>query len=109
MRMASDPLWRPYSAGARLGPYDNVELPNPYNRGAEIRRYGSVPHIRSGNESGGYGYAGLGYGGYGLGYAMGFGYGAWGREGGVVPMAAGKAAGNDPRWREMVMRAAATP
>ncbi|RPD63798.1 hypothetical protein L227DRAFT_650792 [Lentinus tigrinus ALCF2SS1-6] len=96
MRMTSDPVWRPYSAGARLGngPYDNVELPNPYNRGAEIRRYASNPHVRSGS-----------HGGYEYAYA----YGSQGgrvHEGGI---ARGFAAVNDPRWREMVMRAAATP
>ncbi|KAI0717179.1 hypothetical protein C8T65DRAFT_641638 [Cerioporus squamosus] len=106
-RMASDPVWRPYSAGARLGGpyYDDVELPNPYNRGAEIRRYGSVPHVRSGSYGapaygGGYtsenGHATYDSAGY---YA---GQGAW------TASVSGRAAGNDPRWREVVMRAAAT-
>lgn len=99
---ASDPIWRPYSAGARMtGMYDNAELPNPYNRGAEIRRYGSVPHVR-----GAFGY-GLGtpYGGVAY-YTAGYtGHGARVHEHGI---ARGLAAANDPSWREMVMRAAAS-
>ncbi|RDX50056.1 hypothetical protein OH76DRAFT_1482551 [Lentinus brumalis] len=102
MRMASDPVWRPYSAGARLsGPYDDVELPNPYNRGAEIRRYGSVPHVRSGS------YGAPAYGGYGYGN----GYVTYAPVGymGQDMRSGGRGAANDARWREVVMRAAATP
>ncbi|KAI0362267.1 hypothetical protein OH77DRAFT_1500003 [Trametes cingulata] len=55
LRSTSDPLFRPYSADPHLHhshtrpsdtPYDAFSLPNPYAGGAEIRRYGSVPHVR---------------------------------------------------------------
>ncbi|CDO72856.1 hypothetical protein BN946_scf185002.g41 [Trametes cinnabarina] len=51
LRSASDPYVRSYSAEPRIrlhGADDDVVLPNPYAGGAEIRRYGSVPHVRSG-------------------------------------------------------------
>lgn len=82
LRSASDdPLFRPYSAGPRVGrrgagAYDDLALPNPYAAGAEIRRYGSVPHMRSA--------------GYGYEYR--------------APSAT---AADDPRWRAAVLQAAA--
>ncbi|KAI0636825.1 hypothetical protein C8Q77DRAFT_526582 [Trametes polyzona] len=84
LRSASDPVFRPYSADPRVrgGEYEGILLPNPYVAGAEIRRYGSVPHVRSD------------------GYGYGLGGGAGGRAGAV-------AAAEDPRWREAVMKAAA--
>ncbi|KAH9857014.1 hypothetical protein C2E23DRAFT_934271 [Lenzites betulinus] len=49
LRSASDPVVRTYSADPRVGGRGDgdVMLPNPYAAGAEIRRYGSVPHVRS--------------------------------------------------------------
>ncbi|KAL1944577.1 hypothetical protein VTO73DRAFT_3007 [Trametes versicolor] len=86
LRSTSDPLFRPYSAGPRVGrrgagagAYDDLALPNPYMAGAEIRRYGSVPHMRS---------------------AAGYGYGYEYR----APSAT---AADDPRWRAAVLQAAA--
>ncbi|OJT14590.1 hypothetical protein TRAPUB_8836 [Trametes pubescens] len=92
LRGTSDPLFRPYSAGPGprvgrrgAGVYDDADLalalpnPYPYMGGAEIRRYGSVPHMRS---------------------AAGYGYGD------RAPSAAATAA-DDPRWRAAVLQAAA--
>ncbi|KAI0831445.1 hypothetical protein BC628DRAFT_1353747 [Trametes gibbosa] len=82
LRSASDPVHRSYSAAPRVGGRGDVDvvLPNPYAAGAEIRRYGSVPHVRSG----GYAYVA---GGSGTGLTA-------------------AAAAEDGRWREAVLKAA---
>ena len=107
MRAPSDDmLWRPYSAGPRMSRspndmlYEDVRLPNPY--GGEVRRFGSVPHVRSGRYSGGYGAAG--YGPYSWGAAD-----AGQAEEMRTPsrgIARGAVVAQAPNWREMVMRAA---
>ncbi|KAI0328544.1 hypothetical protein GY45DRAFT_1254636 [Cubamyces sp. BRFM 1775] len=86
LRSASDPVYRSYSAGPRVSPSQayaqnpNPVVQHPYAVGAEIRRHGSVPHIRAGS-----------YGGYG------------------EPQVAAyrPVAGGDPRWMEAVLKAAA--
>ncbi|KAI0743883.1 hypothetical protein C8Q80DRAFT_1272513 [Daedaleopsis nitida] len=122
---SDDPVWRPYSAGARMtaaaaGLYDDVLLPNPYNRGAEIRRYGSVPHAGSYDSRPGFGYGGYGRDGHGLDYGYGY-ASAYGLAAGMgMPVGHGQthergiargaaADGNDSRWREIVWKAATTP
>ena len=109
IRAGSDPIqWRPYSAGPRVYAYDDVELPNPYNRGAEIRRYGSVPHVRSGSYGGlgyAYGVPPVPYGGAGYYMTEYVGQGAGGPARGI---ARGFAGTSGSGWREVVIRAAAT-
>ncbi|TBU64325.1 hypothetical protein BD310DRAFT_392901 [Dichomitus squalens] len=105
---SDDLLWRPYSAGARMSRspndplYEDVKLPNPY--GGEIRRFGSVPHVRSGSYSDGYGAAG--YGSFSVRGApyVGQGQGIPIRGEGIARGAV--VAHWVPSWREMVMRAA---
>ncbi|KAI0375042.1 hypothetical protein BV20DRAFT_1041206 [Pilatotrama ljubarskyi] len=105
LRSTSDPLFRPHTADPNTPAsraYDDVMLPNPYAAGAEIRRYGSVPHVRAA--------PGLGVaGGNGskdeqVHYTAGWtGHGARVQEKGI---ARGMMAAGDPRWREAVMKAA---
>ncbi|OSD08711.1 hypothetical protein PYCCODRAFT_47492 [Trametes coccinea BRFM310] len=55
LRSANNPFFRSYSTEPRvrtLDVNDDVALPNHYARVGEIRRYGSVPHVRSGSFAG---------------------------------------------------------
>ncbi|KAI0780783.1 hypothetical protein BD413DRAFT_500132 [Trametes elegans] len=116
LRSLSDPLFRPSSADPHMGPYayHGGALPGPYHAGAgagaEIRRYGSLPHVRSGSYglvgygggAGAYGAAGQAY------YTAGWtGHGAQLREKGIARGGVAAASVTDLRWREEVMKAAA--
>ncbi|KAI8998505.1 hypothetical protein BD414DRAFT_123297 [Trametes punicea] len=97
LRSASDPFFRSYSTEPRLGPSglkDDVVLPNPYVAGAQIRRYGSVPHVHSGS----YGERSP--------YRDMQAYGNAGWRAYERGMARGVAAAEDPRWMDVVMKAA---
>ncbi|KAI0673076.1 hypothetical protein C8Q78DRAFT_1022603 [Trametes maxima] len=110
LRSASDPVFRPYTAdpsprrppGLYADGSDNdIALPNPYAAGAEIRRYGSVPHVRAAGASA---HAAYGPAPRGPVFTAGWtGHGARVHEKGIVR---GWAAAGDPRWREAVLKAA---
>ncbi|KAI0665121.1 hypothetical protein C8Q70DRAFT_1049290 [Cubamyces menziesii] len=101
-RSASDPVYRSHSAGPRVNSGQaytrNPVVRDPYAVGAEIRRHGSVPHIRGGSY-GGYSESAAGYQyGYAPRSAEGSRNGGYGR---------GPVVGSDPRWMEAVLKAAA--
>ncbi|KAI0647198.1 hypothetical protein C8Q79DRAFT_611013 [Trametes meyenii] len=109
LRSTSDPVFRPYTAdpsprrppGLYDGGSDDIAFPNPYAAGAEIRRYGSVPHVRAAGASA---HAVYGPAPRGPVYTAGWtGHGARVHEKGIVR---GWAAAGDPRWREAVLKAA---
>ncbi|KAH9901075.1 hypothetical protein C8Q73DRAFT_229777 [Cubamyces lactineus] len=102
LRSASDPVSRSYSAGPRVTQNQtyaqNPVAQYPYAVGADIRRHGSVPHIRGGSY-GGYSETAAGYQyGYATRSVEGSGNGGYGR---------GPVARGDPRWMEAVLKAAA--
>ncbi|KAI9065131.1 hypothetical protein FKP32DRAFT_1568527 [Trametes sanguinea] len=93
VRSASNPFFRSYSTEPRVRTNEDVALPNPYAAGGEIRRYGSVPHVRSGSFAG--------YDPYAAQLMNDAGAGAQ-----LKDVEYGVRAPNDRSWMEAVMKAA---